>query len=528
MQNAIIYKSKISSILIMNKETLLYTPIKVILPLIFLTITSYLMYKGAGYPLSKTHIVAMILLIIFANSSKKAFYFIIIPFVLLYMIYAPIGFTFGKASYQYIASLFTTDYSETSEFITQIPIENWFYTLAILVSILLFRITTLKFNIKYTKNKTFLIIAIIALTFKQGPFDYLKNIKTSSMEVKRELTRLNGMKHESLWGKSTLTNQSKYDTYVLVIGESMRRDYLNLYGYPINNTPFMNTAKGIVINGLESGGTNTVASLRLMLTKANTKTWQPNYALNFIDLAKSAGFKTYWLSNQGYLGRFDTPVTSIATSSDYKYFTKYGAYDSANTSDYLLLPKLKSILKTNPEKQKRLIVLHIYGSHPSACDRIVDFDKKVITTKSEKYKYLACYVNSIAKTDDFLSKVYSLLEKNYKKNDNTFSLVFFADHGLAHRVIDNKIIFNNNRVSKYHHDIPLMKFSSDDTQQIRYTAFKSGLNFTDGLAYWMGIDNKNITPNMDLFSSKSMSNDYGLHNKTKNTVDDPAIDIRGK
>ncbi|MCP4954657.1 MAG: phosphoethanolamine transferase [Photobacterium aquimaris] len=512
----------------MNYKNLLYSPIKVIVPLIFLTISSYLMYKGAGFAISKTHIVAMMLLVIFANSSKKAFYFIIIPIVLVYMIYAPIGFTFGKASYQYIASLFTTDYSETSEFMGQIPLENWFYTLAILISMLLFRITTQKFNINYTRNKTFLIIAIIALTFKQGPFDYFKNLKNSSMEVKHELTRLNTMKQESHWGKSTLTNKSNYDTYVLVIGESMRRDYLHTYGYPVNNTPFMDSAKGVVINGLEAGGTNTIASLRLMLTKANTKTWQPNYALNFIELAKSAGFKTYWLSNQGYLGTYDTPVTSIATQSDYTYFTKYGAYDSANTSDYLLLSKLKSILQTKPEKQKRLIVLHIYGSHPSACDRIDDFNKKVITVSSNKYKYLACYVNSIAKTDDFLSKTYSLLENNYKKDDDTFSLVFFADHGLSHRMIDNQILFNNNRVSKYHYNVPLMKFSSDDTQHIKYNAFKSGLNFTDGLAYWMGINNPNITPNMDLFSSKSMTNDYGLHNKLKNTVDDPAIDIRGK
>lgn len=512
----------------MNKETLLYTPLKIIIPLIFLTISSYLMYKGAGYSISKTHIVTMMLLVIFANSSKKAFYFLIIPFVLLYMIYAPIGFTFGKASYQYIASLFTTDYSETSEFIGQIPIENWFYTLTILISILLFRITAKKFDINYTKNKTFLILAIIILTFKQGPFDYLTNIKTSSMEVGHELVRLNKMKPESHWGKSTLTNKSTYDTYVLVIGESMRRDYLNLYGYPVKNTPFMDSAKGVVINGLESGGTNTIASLRLMLTKANTNTWQPNYSLNFIDLAKSAGFKTYWLSNQGYLGTYDTPITSIATQSDYKYFTKYGAYDSANTSDYLLLSKLKNILQSNPEKQKRLIILHIYGSHPSACDRIDDFNKKVITVKSEKYKYLACYVNSIAKTDDFLSKTYSLLEKNYKKKNNTFSLVFFADHGLSHKLIDNQIIFNNNRLSKYHYDIPLMKFSSNDTQHIKYKAFKSGLNFTDGLAYWMGIDNKNITPNMDLFSPENMTDDYGLHNKIKNAFDDPAINIQGK
>ncbi|WP_369678679.1 sulfatase-like hydrolase/transferase [Pasteurella multocida] len=31
---------------------------------------------------------------------------------------------------------------------------------------------------------------------------------------------------------------SKYDNYVLVIGESMRADYMSLYGYPIETTPF--------------------------------------------------------------------------------------------------------------------------------------------------------------------------------------------------------------------------------------------------------------------------------------------------
>lgn len=32
------------------------------------------------------------------------------------------------------------------------------------------------------------------------------------------------------------TEKTKYDYYVLVIGESARRDYFHAYGYPVKNT----------------------------------------------------------------------------------------------------------------------------------------------------------------------------------------------------------------------------------------------------------------------------------------------------
>ncbi|MEX5852435.1 sulfatase-like hydrolase/transferase [Providencia huaxiensis] len=82
---------------------------------------------------------------------------------------------------------------------------------------------------------------------------------------------------------------------------------MNAYGYPIKNTPFISKTNGVIVEGLTSGGTNTVASLRIMLTQSQKDEWLPNYGLNFVDLAKSAGYKVYWLSNQGFLGEFDTP-----------------------------------------------------------------------------------------------------------------------------------------------------------------------------------------------------------------------------
>ncbi|WP_341488812.1 phosphoethanolamine transferase [Photobacterium damselae subsp. damselae] len=324
-------------------------------------------------------------------------------------------------------------------------------------------------------------------------------------------------------GESTLNDKSKYNTYVLVIGESVRRDYMGVYGYPINNTPFLSKVNGVVINGLESAGTNTVASLRLMLTQGNINKWTPEYNYNIIDLAKSAGYKTYWLSNQGYTGTYDTPVTAIAKQSDNRYFLKLGAYNSSNTSDYALLPEIKTTISN--KIKKKLIVIHLYGSHPSACDRITDFDK-IITVKDKKYKYLSCYVNSIAKTDDFLSQVYSMLEDEYQKNKNdTFSMIYFSDHGLSHRLVDGQILFNNNKVSKYHFDVPLIKMSSDDYQHDEYNVSKSGAFFTDGLASWLGINNEKISNRYDLFSNESDKEISHYRVKLDEYKNDPAINI---
>ena len=121
-------------------------------------------------------------------------------------------------------------------------------------------------------------------------------------------------------GENLLLENSPYDDYVIVLGESARKDYHHAYGYPIENTPFMSNSKGILIDGFRSAGTNTVSSLRLMLTLPNKEKWEPNYNLSLIDLVKSAGIKTYWLSNQGMLGEFDTPVSSLASKQMKQYF----------------------------------------------------------------------------------------------------------------------------------------------------------------------------------------------------------------
>ena len=56
------------------------------------------------------------------------------------------------------------------------------------------------------------------------------------------------------------------------------------------------------------------------------------------------------------------------------FLKKGGSFNSTNYSDFDLIPKFAQVLE-DPTQGKRFIVLHIYGSHPLACDRVEDYPK---------------------------------------------------------------------------------------------------------------------------------------------------------
>lgn len=114
---------------------------------------------------------------------------------------------------------------------------------------------------------------------------------------------------------------------------------------------------------------------------------------------------------------------------------------------------------------------------------------KFIAT-DEKYKYLTCYINTILKTDAFVERVFNLLKKNEIENGRRFSMIYFADHGQVHYHDSNKIILNNNSISALHYEVPLIKIDSYSFDRKINKSRKYGVRFVDGLANWMGIENK--------------------------------------
>jgi len=503
----------------LKAKTILIAKVLLLLGLAYLI--SYFMNIGIGGNGKFRHVVLFLFLLTFATSSKKIFWIIIFPFVCLHAIYTPIGITFGKMSYDFLAAGLSTDLLEAREFTEQINPIGYLYAFLLVLLTLCFRFLTKYFDINFYRNKTFLSIAVLVMLSSQAPGDFFRQVEYSIKQWDKEMKNLQALTENSKW-QDVSRDESAYDTYLLIIGESARKDYHHAYSYPINNTPFMSSSKGFLVDGLTSGGTSTVPSLKNMLTFTSNKNWDADYNYTFIGLAEKAGFTTYWLSNQGYLGVYDTPISALAQSSSEHFFTKFGDYSTGNTSDFILVEKLKYIIENSGPKQKKLIVMHLYGSHPDACDRVSDYH--LISNTDYYYSYINCYISSIQKTDDILRQSYQLLDEAYTKENETFSILYFSDHGLAHVENSKQIQLNNSNVSNYHYDVPLFKVSSDDSERLECSTFKSGLNFTNGLASWMKITTPVLDPNYSLFDCIEDVNDFGLSQKIKMiNNDDPAI-----
>lgn len=472
---------------------------------------------GDGHP-EIVNVLLLTGLCSFLFTAKRTF-LITIPFLLILTLYAPVGLTYGYPTYQYVASLFATTVGESLEFLRLIPLKAYLYTVVLLIAPFILNRIALRFNIKPCNNKLFILSFAVLSFCSSGAFLFLNETKASVAKVEKENSELEKYVNKNDWVDAKQTGKTQYDDYYLVIGESARRDYFHAYGYPVKNTPFLDSTKGVIVNGMESAGTYTIGSLRLMLTLADTTTWAPNYNLNLVGLANKAGFSTYWVSNQGQFGEWDTPISAIAKKSDKSYFTKFQEYNERNISDFAMLRILKPMIEQSTAK-RRFFVIHTMGSHPHACDRIKEM-KDPITVTNKADSYIACYISSIKQTDKFLENLHDVIVNN--SHGRSFSMIYFSDHGMAHRDVDGVIQLNNNYVSKYHHDIPLVKISSDDRERKVISSQKSGLMFVNGLANWMGISAEKIQ-SYDLFDGVSDANDFGLSQQPYK-VDDPAIDI---
>lgn len=212
------------------------------------------------------------------------------------------------------------------------------------------------------------------------------------------------------------------NTVIVIIGESETRTLMHAYNPSTpDNTPWLSSvrydSRFTLFTNVYSCVWYTVPVLEHALTEANFyNDKQFNESISIIDMAKKAGYKTYWFSNQGSVGVADTPISLVANTADVAEWVDRDLKES--TLDGALLQFLK---KVNPN-EKNFIVLHIMGSHIEYRNRYPeDFQK----FNDGKINQEADYDNTILYTDWFLSQVFDYAEANLHLD----ALLYFSDHG---------------------------------------------------------------------------------------------------
>ena len=218
-------------------------------------------------------------------------------------------------------------------------------------------------------------------------------------------------------------NPASYpNTVIVVIGESETRTLMNAYNPDhVPNTPWLTAKKQdpnfTLFTNAYSCVWYTVPVLEHALTESNFyNNKEFNQSISIIDMAKKAGYKTYWFSNQGSVGVADTPITLVAKTADVSEWVDRDLKES--TLDGALLQFLQRV----DPNEKNFVVLHIMGSHIEYRNR---YPAEFQHFNDGKINEQADFDNTVLYTDWVLSQIFDYAQQNLGLD----AMVYFSDHG---------------------------------------------------------------------------------------------------
>jgi heptose-I-phosphate ethanolaminephosphotransferase len=254
---------------------------------------------------------------------------------------------------------------------------------------------------------------------------------------------------------------------VLIIGESLNRHHMSLYDYYRKTTPYLDDREDLfVFNDVVSPYSNTINSVLSLLSESNLdNTKRQEQSVDLFDVFSSAGFETFWLSNQPPYGIWENRITSIAKKSDNYTFVNLASNSSMEatlTASYdgkLFTPLIKML---ESDFNKKLIIVHLMGNHTSYEKRYPNSFNRFQgnTTKDE---VIAAYDNSVVYNDYVVDSMLNIIHKYSLLNNKRSSVIYLSDHG--ENVYDEANEVGHTyagKLPKSNVDIPFIVWLSDD------------------------------------------------------------------
>ena len=305
-----------------------------------------------------------------------------------------------------------------------LPLDNSTPSLPALCGALVVLALTIYFSIYIWKPRHGLFVRTGIMALYIDVRDYNRGVMRYRSGMKQ---RLASLRVETNTKPAHDAAHDKPHTIIMVIGESACRDYMSAFqpDQPWQTTPWESdmrrgTGSGFIFfPNAYSCAMQTVPSLERVLTERN----QYN-GLSFadscsvVDIARAAGYRVSWYSNQSYIGINDTSVTLVAQTADTaKWVKKEGGAQQFDESLLSFLDEIK------PE-DNNFVVLHLKGSH-------FNYENRYPAAYAAEHGLrtdggdVECYRNSIHYTDTLLHRVFDYARERL----NLHAMVYFSDHG---------------------------------------------------------------------------------------------------
>ena len=264
--------------------------------------------------------------------------------------------------------------------------------------------------------------------------------------------------------KNPASQKSRVKNIVLIIGESLQRGHMSLYGYGIETTP--------LLEGLEASGnlikfsdtispyatTNQVLMRLLNFSNYESERQKAWFrSLSIIDMFGLSGYRTFWISNQEAFGAHALSAKSAADRADGETFlSKSNLYETVRIKpDGALLPLINQAKAGQSERN--FYVIHLIGNHmdyslryPEGFGKFSEADVKAKLTSDQK-KVVAYYDNSVLYNDFVINEIFKI----FSAEDSL--IVYLSDHG--------ENLYENGRLghgmeSRFSYEIPLLFIAS--------------------------------------------------------------------
>ncbi|MDO4692809.1 MAG: sulfatase-like hydrolase/transferase [Porphyromonadaceae bacterium] len=310
---------------------------------------------------------------------------------------------------------------------------------------------------------------------------------------------------------------------ILVVGETLRRDYMHCYGFPLSNTPGLDsllaTGDLTAYTDAVSPAPNTIESLTKVFTYQTNEMqgkWYDYPALPSI--FSKAGYWVEWTSNQESTGTFIQPLNTFAQLSDGHKYVNARSIDeehdiTKNFYDEDLLPYLKDTSKAKEGGKSGLVqIVHLMGSHPVYAKRFPETfakfspDSLPVKRGADKDAVVSDYINSVYYNDYVVTQIV-----NFYSNKPAL-VVYFSDHG--------EVIYDDPKNPNYSDHgmlpqgvaVPLFVYLSPEVRRgypdlynrIRQCKDRRIMLdlFTHSITGLLGIKNKYSDPKLDFFSDE--------------------------
>lgn len=318
-----------------------------------------------------------------------------------------------------------------------------------------------------------------------GPFDdisralsqYQSEIRAYRKEARRRKDGLVDL-------QAAATPTSSREVHIVVVGESTNRNHMELYGYSRATTPRLSAMRDSLFVFLDviSTFSHTLEAVKSALTFAGAdKDKKLHQVYSILDVARKAGFQTYWISNQPPLGIWDNEISVLAKTADESIFVNrsgesIAACDMHSPDERVLKPFEIALNSTTHEKI--LIIVHLMGAHAQYHLRYpatfnVFTDPRAIPKPDRSHldeyqrKTINVYDNAVLYNDWVVSRIVESAKSASQNSRSISSLVFFSDHG--EEVFESRAYLGHgwDNLGRHHFEVPFLVWLSEEFKRSR-------------------------------------------------------------